>query len=1509
MRSVLRWLRRLVTGVVLLVAIVTMVAIVTAHTGWGRAWLRAQIEARLQAPFPGGARVGAVEGSLLGTLTVRDLELDGRDHTPLVTIDRLDVAVALWPLVVGTVHVDTLVADGVHVVVHREPPAPASAHASSGPSPWRVELPHVEVHHATVQIEAGDAPQTLADVDLAAAATVDAGAVTMFGWSHGRWDGRATELTAMAAVVLDGGVHVPAALVAIGGPADGATLAMTGLTVDVDHPSGTIAVNAPAHVVATLVPELAGAGIAAERLGDVVAAIDVAAVGPASTRIELNATMGEATMWALLRGELAAQTAQGAIRAHAIDLGLLTRGRARGRGELSVTGAGHRAGGTAWLDLARIVATTGAVDVADQHVTGTFVVDTTARGMIGPALDLHLQGMATGGAVAVEDFAACARGAGPACGRRRSAELGSVRVPFDLSLASAHPTGGAPAFALTGGIVGTALAFGDVTLAAATGRFALHGGAGGPLGAAGIPLGTAHLEATGIRSAGTPVGTVRADLENHADGTLGVAATVRPPTNGLEIFADARVTPGVAGRPTLARLARTHVTLPNGMIWAGTGGTVSVTTTKLALGDLTLHDGEAAVALRGELARSSGALVVHADGDRFLASAIDARYRGLGHGSLDLGRRGGQWQADGTFAVAGFAVAPDGLPIDGAAHVGLAGRRATLEAHATSPALGHVELALEAVAPRDPLDVAAWQALDRGAVRNATITAQQVQVSGLAALAGPPAPTAPATGTIDGTINLAPTALQGALAVRGLALLIWTLDSDLAFAPHDGDLEATAIVRVPGLDAAHVVARLALPERPFDPATWQHRGRDLVKEAAATLDSVALGPALFAKPAVTELLAAHGLAVPSDGRGRIALTLGAAATQARLEVELNDVTGGGLRGRISEHIAINAGAQGTHLRAALIGHDPAPGHELDLGVLEADLPMTPDRWIAEPATALRAPITAQWTLPPAPVPAVLALVGRHDLEGGTLEGDATIRGTLGTPIVEGARIALSEVAVPPRLGGHASPVLQKLEVAATWGGASGTLSVTGQEASGGKLEAFATGRPDALAEVTGSLTARQFDIAPITVLTPRALVPTAGLVSTTDLRLHAGGVLTGKVQLTHGMVPVAAAIGTLRDVAADVTLGERSISGTATGTLGRGTVRLSATAAPDLSTIELRELRLDDISVLGGLRPNITANLQTPAGQPLRREAGVMRGTVTVDGARITLPEHAGPPLLSATPPPDLQLTATTDASAGRDASDRSASRTGPQAPRVPWLEVAVVLHPTQLVARNVVDSVGLTVQGTLSSSNPVTVSVGDTVGVTGTVAIDSADVDFLGRRYIVAPSTVEFDGTTDPLLAIRMAHQFPELTLNVDVEGRASDPKPQFSSEPGAYSRDQLVGFFIGGEPGGDPSSQTGEAVKGAVARGLSRQLGRQIAKVLPIELDALSCEPATTSTSAACSVGKWLSPRLFLTYRHPVEPLPDENANDVQVQYRLGRKTLIDANGGDHQHLGLDLLWRHRW
>jgi autotransporter translocation and assembly factor TamB len=244
-----------------------------------------------------------------------------------------------------------------------------------------------------------------------------------------------------------------------------------------------------------------------------------------------------------------------------------------------------------------------------------------------------------------------------------------------------------------------------------------------------------------------------------------------------------------------------------------------------------------------------------------------------------------------------------------------------------------------------------------------------------------------------------------------------------------------------------------------------------------------------------------------------------------------------------------------------------------------------------------------------------------------------------------------------------------------------------------------------------------------------------------------------------------------------------------------------------------------------------------------------------------------------------------------------------------PWLVARVELPQVVVEARDVAEGSGF--RGMLRSEQLV-VTLGDAVGVEGEVTIDNADADILGRHYQVDPSWLRFDGTTDPQLDLHLSHAFPDLTLFVDVAPpeRASNPKPRFSSDNPAYTPDQLFGFFLGGEPGGDPGSQTREAFTGVAARTLSGRLGRRIGKELPIQLDAVSCEPTTSAATGSCTFGKWISQQLYLAYRQRLgTAAPDENTGDVQVQYRLGRKTVIEGTGGDRRHYGLDLLWRHRW
>ncbi|HSR96304.1 MAG TPA: translocation/assembly module TamB domain-containing protein [Kofleriaceae bacterium] len=1540
MRSALRWLARLGLGLVLLAAVVVALLLLTAHTGWGREQLRSRVEAALRDTFPGGARVGALEGSLLGSLTLRDVELDRPDGVRMVAIAELRVDLALWPLASHTARIHALVADGVRVAILPSATAPGASEAA--PSPWRIELERVAIARASLDVAAGGTAIALSDLAAMGSGTVEHGVVTLFVWSHARWPQRDAELTATSAIVLDRVVRLPVAHVAVGG----SIVSATGVVIDPGAggarfplEQGAAAVIASGGALASLVPELGMRPSVADALGTIVATAEVRAPHTAArdssweTRLEVRAHSAAGRLWASLHGDLARRIARGVISVDGIDLAPITDGRWCGRGAAIAAldgergAGGDRLRGTAIVDADVL----GALRELDR-LRGEPAARCSAAPSAGPAapeaeaaqaavvaLDATWD-RATVAVLAGDDKTPHAFAVGSvqrrgdafvlddahAAARTDAVTAGSQRVTGPL-VATATATGTlAPALyvRVAGNAAGRRLATADVAIAAVEGAFELR------VKPASV-LGEARVAARGIRVGGAQIASIRADIANRADGSLRIAATARPDASGLELFTDASVMP--SGRRIV--LARSRVVLPGGMAWAGNGGSVEIEPQQIDVHGVTLHSSDGSVAIGGTFSRAAGALVAHLTSPRLAELQIHDRYRGMASGTLDLARRRGVWTAQGRLQLRGTT-----LPIDLAASFALDGRRAMVDARATGAVLGSAALTLEATAPRDPFDLRAWQALDRRAIRSAAFTARKLELSQVAALVAPPGSIdlgAPLHGTVDGAVQLASGALSGGLAVRELAVPLAVLDGDLAFTGGGADASVQATARLADLGSAELAARFALPDRPFAAATWRRGGRDLLLGASAAITGVGFDRERLDRLGISKLLAAHGLDGDYRGRMSAALTLDAAAADAQLALDIDDLAGGALVEPVSPRIAITAGSNGSHLHATAVAGARAQAEgALSLGELEGDLAMTLDRWLEDPAAGLRAPLRAAWTLPATPAVPLLALLGRRELASGTLDAKATVGGTLSAPVVA-AHLGARDIAVATRLEGRASPVLRELDADASWEDGNATLEVRGRESAGGELRASARGRLDALAGATASLTVRHFELAPLAVVAtsavpqlPAALVSASGTLDA-DLTV-ASARLGGTLTLTGGSLPIGATIGTLRDARATVSIDDRAIHAAVRGRLGRGTIDLTANAAGDLATIDAR-LRLAGVSPITALRPiidaDIDARLRLGDDQPCSPGAAAARvcGKIEIASARITLPDHPSTPLLDVQAPADLRFVAAAPAGSAAAAPPRSAPAASPS--QRPWLIASVTLDSTPVIAEDVAEGVSFHAS---VHSDGLALTVGDALGLRGSVEIDHADADILGRRYAVEPSALTFAGTADPQIDIRMSHQFPDLALDVAILGSASTPDLRLSSEPGGYTYDQLFGFLLGGEPGGEPGSQTRDAVTAGGARWLSGKLGRRISKVLPVKLDAISCEPATSASAVAggsCTFGKWFSERLFVAYRQHLGGTTDENTGDIQVQYRMGRKVLIEGSGGDRGHIGADLLYRHRW
>jgi autotransporter translocation and assembly factor TamB len=321
------------------------------------------------------------------------------------------------------------------------------------------------------------------------------------------------------------------------------------------------------------------------------------------------------------------------------------------------------------------------------------------------------------------------------------------------------------------------------------------------------------------------------------------------------------------------------------------------------------------------------------------------------------------------------------------------------------------------------------------------------------------------------------------------------------------------------------------------------------------------------------------------------------------------------------------------------------------------------------------------------------------------------------------------------------------------------------------------------------------------------------------------------------------------------------------------------------------------VMLLNQQHPTIDAGDQATA----RRAGpgGPWKTNVVVSQAHVMIPEDKGRNLDPVGPPKDVYFAGDTR---NRRPEPLKVPRPGPDQPLAePFLVTAVQIKRVEIQSAEVRASVA----GKLNAS----VSV-DGVRVVGAIEAPRGVLTLFNRRYQVEQASVRFDGPTDPRLDIRLTHTFPEMTIYVEVSGRASQPKVALRSDPPTYTQGELLGVLLGGNPGEAPKS-FGEATAGVASSFISRQVVDYVGQYLPIDFDVLTIEGPTSGSGAGASltVGKWINRSLFLAYRQRVEARPDQNAGEAELEYWLRPRLVVEGVAGDRGIDGLDLLWTRRW
>jgi len=1476
------WGKRILLGLGAVIVVAIAAVLVTIHTDYGRELIRTQVEARLDDTFVGGASVAGIEGSPFGDLTLTGIVLNGPDQKPAVKIRSLTLELGLLPLLSKQIRLSRLVAEDVDVDLRRDPDGELQVTRMVKPGPesgFSVDIPEIVVRRGHVAFDTGG-KEGVVNVDK----------LTIFGAAHmpagkpldanvslrGSWRERAAGIGVDAVLHSNEGVTSIASVTALLG---GVTVAGSAIRIVPGTPGsapridGIVVIHAPAAAVERLMPDL-------ELPADIAVAISAYSEAP-WTQISMIGQLGTTPVRAMLSADLDKRRALGVVSSGDLDLAKLSDGKLTGHGGGVVIfdGALGRAGElpvasgviTAWGEL---------LDAPNANVAIAFTTDgeraATVVGLEGDSVTAMLAANVKkiGEAITLEKGTLIASTSNPA---RASGGKAPIRGAITVNLAASGALAPAPNLAVEGRIKGK--------------RLRAQGGSVATLDLAinaknlpRQPRGKAELKLTELVHDHRRLGLLEIDAANREDGKIAVAVRSRPKQSPWLLDVDALVTPPGTGDIIAIDIVRHRLRAAKGGDWNGSSGHIEIGPEQIIVRELESHglDGKVAISATFDRAgRNQGDVIAKVDATGFDLVNISPAYRGRLDARVDVTRTNNRWAGAIDVSAKGLSADPRTLTIDADLKITGYADKLVVAAHASSAGLGSATLAVDVDAPKDIANVEMWKHLHRDEIREARISLSKVDLAKVADLAGKKGEV---TGTLDGELLISAASAGGTIKIRDMMLpaLRGTggLNADLRITQTARDELSPVLTGTFGnLATFEVIARLGAPEHLFDPEEWRALGPGVVRGATAKVDRVTIEPGLLDR-----------LGLVTDLRGKASFTaeIGEAMRSAHVALDLRELRGTPIAKPVHAHFSIAIDDKDANTSLAV------RAEKVTLLDMRGTVLVTMAELRANPRAVLGLPLDITATIPNAPAPTVLHVFGRSEVTGGTIDGTIKVAGTVGKPTFR-ATLAAVNLQVPP--GPNHKPVktVEELTLDATWDGTTGKVAIKGTQQNG-MLDVVATGSPRALEQGRITLKSKAFDLVPLLVFAPG---PAGGAAGRLDANLTVDGLdphtakVAGDFHLSDARLPVSPSVGTLRRAKVDIVIGAAAMKIKVDGRLGGGTVKLASTiglngAQPTGgdATITLRK-----ISPIGTIEPDVDADIKVK----MVREGNRWTADVFVHDGVVKVARARGQRLKPVGAPSDMVFAGSGERITNQPMLDEGAP------PERPTMIANITIYSTYVES----DEFRGLIKGKLTVSADA-----DKIGVVGQISADRGDLDLFGRRYQLERGMVRFDGSTDPLLDILITYDFPDVTTTTQVRGRLSKPDLIMSSNPGTYSQGQLLGFLLGGEPSGDPHAGSArDKVTGAGASIIANKIGGYVRNALPVDIDVLKYEAGTAGTSAAVTVGTWLSRSLFVAYRRHLEARPDENTGEGEAEYWLSRRVMVEAVVGDRGYHGIDLLWRKRY
>ena len=1535
-----RWIGRILLVLIMLVALAIIAVVVFVHTDYGRDEIRGIANQQIANIFTGGGSVGRVEGDPFGELVFKDVVINGPDHKPAITVKTLHASASIFDLLHHDVKLTEVLAEDVDVQVKREAdgtyaltkllkPAkkvPAKENIKNPEqSPWNIDLQDVDVVRGHVMFDTGSPDlgvMNLDDVVIEANAQLHGNGTRTAGLRLGAtWRERKAPVAILGAI-RDDIEHTIAPHLAV--KVGGVTVAAANLSLVKALPgklpgfAGTIVVGAPRAAVAALVPRI-------DLPGDVALSVVAKTATGSIIPVEVTGSVGAASLKSTASLDIEHTRVTGQLSTNEIDAAKLSRGKVLATGAIAAT-----------FDVAK--GAPGELPTAKATITGHGTYQTIPRAEFTASLESHGQKaetkVAITGPAKANLEAAITRagngihldhanlGAVIADAARATGGKAPVHGVLDVKLAASGVLTPAPDLTLKGAVGGKQLRMNKLTASTlALAIDARH--------LPNQPRGSATLKMTDVVSGEMELGQIDLAAKDRADGKIAVNLASHPKQDPWLIELAALVTPPGKGDTTTIDLTHHRVRAGNGAEWTGNSGHFVMDPRHFAITNLDSTSRDGHIAVDATVERGGyGDIVAKLDLEKFKLDAIGQRYRGSVDVHANIARRANRYT--GTVDIAGTGLSPDPTKatVDLTAKVVAKPGEVTVDGQASGAHVGKATVALDLAAPRDITDVLAWKRAGRAAIKQATITLAGVDLAQISTLTAKtvdrtvmpppglpiighvlglvhPGQATPVTvkslpigGTLDGTFTLTPETAKGdfkianlqAPQVRGLGRTDAELKIDQ---PAKDRLAPVLTIKSEAFGTMVASAELEMPKDVADPEAWQKLGLRTIQSAKLRSDTITIDPAMLER---------FGIHATMHGTANVTVDLGASLDTAKITADIKNLHGGKITTPIDGHF--EAMLEGTSAKAQFAIKTAKSA--LMTIVVDAKLPKTVAELRDDPLAVREGPLNATIELKDTSAPGLLAVFGRDQITAGTMTGKIEVTGTIASPIVK-AHVVASNLVSRPGSRGRRTPTVKQLALDATYDAHGGKATIVGEEDSGGKLNVTAELSPKHLSESSAKLTATKFNLTPMFAFAPD---PGSAASGTLDANLDIKGFdvrtsqIAGDLHIREARIPIAPTVGTLRKADIDIAISNKEIKINGAGKLGKGDISMNGSIA--LNGVDLDggsfKVVLKHVSPIGSLEPAIDSQITGKMG----RKGAKWVADITVDKTFVTVDKTSGEALKPVGTPADVFIggSHTKHAPPPVDQKTTGAHGTGPlapPAPEAPGLIAHIKLNPIKVES----DQFRTTLRGKLDVTSDA-----HTMGVVGTVEAVSGDLDLFGRRYRIERAAVTFDGTVDPMVSVRITHDFPDVQTITEVRGRLSHPELELSSDSGIYSKEQLLGFLLGGEPNGDPSS--GSARDKAASLGSSivaNQIGGYIKKALPFDLDVLKYEAASATSSAAITVGSWLTHTLFFSFTQHLSPRPDENSAEGTLEYWFTRRLELETTAGDRNFDGVDLLWRKRY